>query len=399
MNDELFNLCAEELSRPRYFMGLIARIYPSNKQKRIIAKCAGAERYVFNRCIEIGEEIHELRRVLGRLDLKKDPRGLKRGLKELYQDRLKFLAKLLADPEKFINMAPFLNDSEIDPQTIYNAMKNYEVAVKKHEKGFQNPPKKKRKDFQLKYHTYLGVYERLTFTDEHHMVLPVLGRIKFSASKDRIKKFLFDDYYIVNSILISRDACGNYFASLSMACSEPFLEELEKTGSVAGYTANSEKLFICSDGRSEENPVPDELLLSKFKMHRERMKKKRELARERGVALWKAKNYQREKRQAEKLNQKLKRRRKEYILVRAKREVERNDVIIVDAIRNKDILRGIPDGEPKPDVAWNNFCRKLEAKADNYGRKFFRIRLEEGAPHGNVEAAVRVREKGIKRLT
>ena len=97
-----------------YFIGIKVRIYPSNEQKRMIAKNDSAARFIYNRLVSRNKELYQLSRV------------------NLYckpvADRIDYLNSLGLNLTDFKALYLFLEDKDIDSLAIMNAKQNYMTA-------------------------------------------------------------------------------------------------------------------------------------------------------------------------------------------------------------------------------------------------------------------------------
>ena len=97
-----------------YFIGVKVRIYPSNEQKRMIAKNDSAARFIYNRLVSRNKELYQLSRV------------------NLYcrpvADRIDYLNSLGLNLTDFKALYLFLEDKDIDSLAIMNAKQNYMTA-------------------------------------------------------------------------------------------------------------------------------------------------------------------------------------------------------------------------------------------------------------------------------
>ena len=83
-----------------------------------------------------------------------------------------------------------------------------------------------------------------------------LEKIRIGGSKKLIKELLKRTCDTrIGSIRISKDAVGEYWASLSIASEEPYREVLPKTGSMQGIDLNLLDLINTSDGYTNPNII------------------------------------------------------------------------------------------------------------------------------------------------
>ena len=103
-----------QMNQMPYIIGVVIHIYPSNKQKRIIAKNDGAARFIYNRLVARDRELHALERV--------------KRYCEPVAVRISYLKSLGTNLSDLKAAYPFLKDKEIDSLAVCNAKQNYQAA-------------------------------------------------------------------------------------------------------------------------------------------------------------------------------------------------------------------------------------------------------------------------------
>ena len=90
-----------------YHIGLCVRAFPSDRQKQIIRKNAGVNRFVYNRLVGVNQEMYELSKTA-----QYSPTD---------RDRLLYLKSAYGTTSQMRIAIPFLNDPDIDCFSIANA--------------------------------------------------------------------------------------------------------------------------------------------------------------------------------------------------------------------------------------------------------------------------------------
>ena len=111
-----YNDSMKQMKDYTYHIGLKLRAFPSGRQLAIMKKNIGCARFVYNRCIAIDRELHALKKV-----------GI---YIEPVARRAAFLSSEQGSVTAIANLAPFLNDADVDCQALYNALANYKKAWK-----------------------------------------------------------------------------------------------------------------------------------------------------------------------------------------------------------------------------------------------------------------------------
>ena len=256
----------KRMSDYTYHCGLRLKIYPSDRQKQIIRRNAGASRFVYNRLVATDRE---------RSRLKKSAH-----LCPSDRERLSYLNVVRSSMSAFCATAPFLAEPEIDSDMIQQAQMAYSTAWKncrEEGRGFPTFHKKKNVFFYRTSNHYsqkkirnsyslCGLYEgTIRFDDRKHIRLPKIGRIRFSGSEKLIQR-LFDtsEEIRIGSVQIRTDETGSSYASLSLASDFPFHDLYLQTGKAVGIDMNLTNFFYDSDGK--EVPSPKYLRKSEKKL-------------------------------------------------------------------------------------------------------------------------------------
>lgn len=101
----------KSMSKLAYHYGIKLRIYPSTQQKQIIKLNADIARFVYNKMIEINQELYQLKRI--KLPI------------AIVQRRIDELEKR-KNARYLSNHYQFMNDKNIDSLTKANAIQNYQ---------------------------------------------------------------------------------------------------------------------------------------------------------------------------------------------------------------------------------------------------------------------------------
>ena len=91
-----------------YHIGLKLRIYPSDKQRKIIKMNGGASRYIYNKLVADNNEMYELKK--------------SSSFSIADRNRLEFLESIHKSMSNMLIMIPFLSQKEIDSDMIDNAI-------------------------------------------------------------------------------------------------------------------------------------------------------------------------------------------------------------------------------------------------------------------------------------
>ena len=314
------------------------RIYPTEEQEIFFAKTFGCVRKVYNLMLDDRKKAYE--------EVKNDP------------------SKKMAfpTPAKYKKEFPFLK--EVDSLALANAQLNLDKAYKNFFRdksvGF---PRFKSKKNPVQSYTTNNQNGTVALIDNKFIKVPKLKsliRIKLHRQpKGRIK-----------SATISRHASGKYY--ISLLCKEE-INELPKTNSAIGIDLGITDFAILSDGQKIDNNRFTSKMEKKLKREQRKLSKRALLAKNKGIPLSEAKNYQKQKRKVARLHEKVMNQRTDFLNKLSTEIIKNHDIICIEDLNVKGMLRNHKLARSISDVSWSSFVAKLQYKADWYGREIIKV--------------------------
>ena len=314
------------------------RIYPTEEQEIFFAKTFGCVRKVYNLMLNDRKKAYE--------EVKNDP-----------SKKMTF-----PTPAKYKKEFPFLK--EVDSLALANAQLNLDKAYKNFFRdksvGF---PRFKSKKNPVQSYTTNNQNGTVALIDNKFIKVPKLKsliRIKLHRQPKGM----------IKSATISRHASGKYY--ISLLCKEE-ISELPKTNSAIGIDLGITDFAILSDGQKIDNNKFTSKMEKKLKREQRKLSKRALLAKNKGIPLSEAKNYQKQKRKVARLHEKVMNQRTDFLNKLSTEIIKNHDIICIEDLNVKGMLRNHKLARSISDVSWSSFVAKLQYKADWYGREIIKV--------------------------
>ncbi|RBR27355.1 IS200/IS605 family element RNA-guided endonuclease TnpB [Enterococcus cecorum] len=314
------------------------RIYPTEEQEIFFAKTFGCVRKVYNLMLNDRKKAYE--------EVKNDP-----------SKKMTF-----PTPAKYKKEFPFLK--EVDSLALANAQLNLDKAYKNFFRdksvGF---PRFKSKKNPVQSYTTNNQNGTVALIDSKFIKVPKLKslvRIKLHRQPKGM----------IKSATVSRHASGKYY--ISLLCKEE-INELPKTNSAIGIDLGITDFAILSDGQKIDNNRLTSKMEKKLKREQRKLSKRALLAKNKGIPLSEAKNYQKQKRKVARLHEKVMNQRTDFLNKLSTEIIKNHDIICIEDLNVKGMLRNHKLARSISDVSWSSFVAKLQYKADWYGREIIKV--------------------------
>ena len=314
------------------------RIYPTEEQEIFFAKTFGCVRKVYNLMLNDRKKAYE--------EIKNDP-----------SKKMTF-----PTPAKYKKEFPFLK--EVDSLALANAQLNLDKAYKNF---FRNKsvgfPRFKSKKNPVQSYTTNNQNGTVALIDNKFIKVPKLKsliRIKLHRQPKGM----------IKSATVSRHASGKYY--ISLLCKEE-INELPKTNSAIGIDLGITDFAILSDGQKIDNNKFTSKMEKKLKREQRKLSKRALLAKNKGIPLSEAKNYQKQKRKVARLHEKVMNQRTDFLNKLSTEIIKNHDIICIEDLNVKGMLRNHKLARSISDVSWSSFVAKLQYKADWYGREIIKV--------------------------
>lgn len=328
--------------------GVKIRLYPNNTQQNQLLQMFGNNRFIWNQMLAMAKARY-----------KNNPSS-----RFVNEYGMNYLVKRLKAEY------PFLKGSDSSSLQVSNH--NLGQAFKilfKHQGGY--PRFKSRKATKQSY-TGKSTCKVIA---KRRVKLPKLGSIKTSKT-NRLKECKVKRY------TVSLESTGKYY--LSLIVDDPNIESLEKTGAVVGIDMGVADLAITSDGKKYSR-FRTTYLDKQVKTWQSKFskRKQRDLAKVRQwnhnhkdtkMELEDYSNWQRAKKIKARYQAKIANKRKDYLQKITTDLVKNYDVIVMEDLKTKNLLKNHHLANSISNQSWREFRTMLEYKCEWYGKQLITVK-------------------------
>ncbi|SFE81414.1 IS200/IS605 family element RNA-guided endonuclease TnpB [Alteribacillus iranensis] len=313
------------------------RIYPNKKQEMLIVKTIGCSRFVYNYFLDMWNKTYS-----------ETGKGL------TYASCSKKLTELKKQSE-----TEWLR--EVDKFSLQNSLRHLSDSFSRFFKRQNNKPTFKRKNHPIQSYKTQFTNNNIAIVGRH-IKLPKLGFVKFAKSREPQGRII--------QATIRRNPSGKFFVSL--LCEEN-IKPFKKTNTAVGIDLGIHDFAVFSDGRKKDNHRFTAKMEKKLKREQRKLSRRAHLAKKNGIHLSEAKNYQKQKKKVARLHEKVFHQRTDFLNKLTTDIIKNHDVICIEDLHTKGMLRNRKLAKSISDVSWSSFVAKLKYKAEWYGREVIDI--------------------------
>ncbi len=313
------------------------RIYPDREQEMLISKTIGCARFVYNHFLDLWNETYA---------------STGKGLS--YNSCSAMLPQMKRDDN-----TEWLK--EVDSIALQSSVKNLSDSFSRFFTKQNSHPRYKSKKNPVQSYTTKNVNNSIAVIGKS-IKLPKLGMVRFAKSREIKGRII--------KATIRKNPSGKYFISVVV---EEKIEQLPKTNSIIGIDLGIRDFATFSNGRKVANHKFTSQMEKKLIREQKKLSRRALLAKSKGINLLEAKNYQKQRRKVALLHEKIMNQRNDFLNKLTTQIIKNHDVICVENLNTKGMLRNHRLAKSISDVSWASFVDKLIYKAEWYGREIIKV--------------------------
>lgn len=298
------------------------RLYPTPEQQQKLAVQFGCARWVFNNALDLTQQTY-----------RETGKGLSYHALAIRLPKLKQEFEWLKDA-----------DSQVLQQSLQNLALAFDGFFAKRAKYPRFKTKHGRQSIQ---------YPQRVKLDGSRIYLPKVGWVKCIVHREIIGK--------VKTVTVSRNACGQFHAAILTDDAMP-MPPVSTEGKAIGIDVGLLDLAVTSDGSKFANPRHIKAAQRNLKRKQQKLSRKVKGSNRRAKA----------RRLVARAHQHVADARRDYLHKLSRRIVNENQVIVVEDLHVKGMVKNPNLAKAISDAAWGAFTNFLEYKCEREGKAFIK---------------------------
>lgn len=323
------------------------RIYPNKQQEEQLKKTIGCSRLVYNLMLEDRQKLYE--------KFKND---------NISKDEFDELNRKIT-PASYKKEYEFLK--EVDSLSLAWSWTNLNSAFSNFFKGLKTSknigyPKFKSKKKSKHSFTTSNVNNNIV-VENSYIKLPKTTPIKIVLHRPYIGN--------IKNVTIEHNRANQWFVSIVTDDKNTYHKE--KTNKSIGLDLGLTHFLTDSNGNKIENPRVGKKLSKKLSDNQRKLSKRQNVALKQKRKLEDSKNYQKQKIKVARIHQKIKNKRKDFLHKLSTNIVNENDLIAIEDLAVKNMIKNHNLANAISDVSWSMFVEMLSYKCERYEKQLVKI--------------------------
>jgi len=320
-------------------LALKVRIYPTQEQSVLINKTLGCCRQVYNIMLASRLDFYD-RNIKDRELTRQEKTAIYKSYKAPTEKELK---------QQYEYM------KEVSAVALQQSRRDQEGAFQKYFKGLAKFPKFHSKKQKNSYREVNVNNNCKFFWNARRITLPKIGEVRFRNRE--LPKWLSEDDKVCN-ITVSKNPSGQYYASILFEVAEQ--PKLKSENQAVGLDFSPSDMYVSSCGTTGK----DFGYIPQKQAHLKQLRKlERRLARKQKGS----ENREKARIKVAKMEQHIADSRKDWIEKESLRLVRNCNVIGIEDLTIRGLLRASRNARNYVDTSWGMFTTRLEEKAKRYG--------------------------------
>lgn len=314
------------------------RLYPTPDQFQMFLKTGGCRRFVYNKYVESREQFYK--------DNIKDKSLTKEQKKEIYKHFKYKTEKQLGEEYSFLK--------EVSQAALQQGRRDAEKAYKDFFKGEKGKPRFKKKKDECKFRE-VNLPKELISEHEQWIQIPVIGKVTFRHN--HIPSWFYNKWLKRKNITIEVTKSGRCHCSI--CCIYESMNDKEKSFSgndnqAIGLDFSLSHCFVDSNHDSAQNYIPFQQEAKRHLAHLQRNFSRTKKG---------SNNREKARRRLAKFEDHISNKRRDWMEKETLRLVRSYEVIGVESLNIKGMMRFSHNAKNYNNVSWNKFVSMLEWKS------------------------------------